>query len=399
MTRADQPSAPEAEAEADRVAALEHVLTSCTGVFPASLSSIRRLRNGDQIFPAMLAAVEGAQRQIGFVTFVYWTGTIADRFAAALSAAAERGVEVRVVLDAVGARSMNEQLIRRMRDSGVAVRWFRPPKPWRLWQATHRTHRKLLVVDGRRGYTGGVGIAKEWEGDARDPSQWRDSHFELEGPGVLGLWGAFIGTWLEAGGDPLAPPTPASAAALNRPLHAHVIPGTTADGWTVVARALWGLIDAAERSIKIATAYFTPDDVTIERLRAQAEAGVHIEILLPGAHADQRLVKMIAEPKLRPLLEAGVEVYYFQPTMMHTKVMVIDDVFACIGSANINSRSMRKDEEILVATATTELVHDLLRDFADDLGRSRAITVGELRERPWWQRALTTLLRPLGSEI
>ncbi|PRP96118.1 phospholipase D-like domain-containing protein [Enhygromyxa salina] len=385
--------------QSSRAAALGHVLTASTGLFPAPLGSIRRLRNGDQIFPAMLAAIEGAQRQIGFVTFVYWTGTIADRFADALADAARRGVEVRVVLDAVGARAMKERLIDSMREAGVIVRWYRPLSPWRIWESTHRTHRKLLVVDGQLGFTGGVGIAKEWEGDARDSSQWRDSHFELDGTAVLGLWGAFLATWLEAGGDPIAPPTPAPTPASEQPLRAHVVPATAAIGWTAIATALWGLIDAAERSIKIATAYFTPDDETVERLGAKARSGVDVDLLLPGDHADQRVVKMLAEPKLRPLIEAGVHVYYFRPTMMHTKVLIIDDVFTCFGSANINSRSMRKDEEILVATGAAALVQDLLIDFAADLERSRLLTVDELRERPWWQRALTTLMAPLDSEI
>ncbi|WP_181197992.1 phospholipase D-like domain-containing protein [Enhygromyxa salina] len=348
----------------------------------------------------MLDAIAKAERQIAFVTFVYWTGEIAERFAEALSLAARRGVSVRVVLDAVGAREMDDRLIRTMRSAGVEVRWFRPVRAWRIWQSSHRTHRKLLIVDGQLGFTGGVGIAREWQGDARDPSQWRDSHFELVGPAVLGLWGAFIGSWLEAGGDPLAPPTPTPARVDPRDrLSIHVLPSTAAVGWTTIAIALWALIDAAERSIKIATAYFTPGEETVEALCAKARDGVRVELLVPGPHADVRVAKIVAESELRPLIEAGVRVYYFCPTMMHTKVVVIDEAFACFGSANINNRSMRKDEEILVATGASDLVEDLLIDFAADLGRSELLELEQLRERPWWRRLVAKLLGPLRSEI
>ena len=375
---------------------LRHVMSASTGFMPTYARSLRRLRNGVEIFPAMLAAIAEAKRSVAFVTFVYWTGEIAERFAEALADAARRGVTVRVVLDSFGARQMDSSLVDRMRAAGVEVRWFRPLRTWRVWRSSHRTHRKLLIIDGHLGYTGGVGIAEEWEGDARDASEWRDTHFEIEGPVVTALWGAFVGTWLESGGEPLPAPRPPEPYDSEPTLPVLAIPTTGAIGWSRTAGAFWNLMRSAKRSLRIATAYFTPDHRTLAALIEAAQSGVRVEILLPGEHTDSPLVKLASVRHLQPLIDAGARVYQFQPTMMHAKLIIVDDALVCFGSANLNSRSMSKDEEILIASTSSELITTLLEDFEADLARSRELTEVDV---PWWRWLLSKLVKPLRSEL
>ena len=382
-----------------RATSLRETLATTTGIPFWPDNSIRRLRNGDEIFAAMLAAIDGARSFIGFVTFVYWTGDIADRFARALAAAASRGVRVQVVLDRVGARSMDRSLIAMLERAGVELRRFRPLS-WRLWRVTHRTHRKLLVVDLELGFTGGVGIAEEWQGDARGPDEWRDSHFEVRGPAVRGLWGAFVGTWLECEGClaelDASPPTaglPCGDSLIQ------VVRAPAAIGLNDVAAVYWTALAAATRSIRIATAYFTPGSRTRELLLRQVRAGVRVEILLPGPHHDARVVRLMSEPDIETLLEAGVRIYRFMPTMMHVKTIIIDDTLACVGSANLNQRSLRKDDEVVLSTTDHELVDTLVADFKRDLERSNPVHHLSLARRGLGRRLLSWLLRPLRNEV
>ena len=305
-------------------------------------NKITPLRNGDAIFPAMLRAIEAARESICFLTFVYWKGAIADRFARALADAARRGVEVYVLLDAFGAAPMDKEQVRSMADAGVQVAWFRPLWTWRLWRIDHRTHRKILVCDGDVGFTGGVGIAAEWEGDARNPDEWRDTHFKVEGPAVHPLRAAFLGNWLEAG-RPLGPIVDEIPdAEWKGDVLVQVIRAGSAVGWSDIATLMRLLIVRARRSLRITTAYFVPDQGARKLLCEAVGRGVEVDIMIPGQHIDKRFVQLASQAEFGPLLEAGVRLWRYQRTMLHAKVITADDVVGCIGSANFNQRSMRQ---------------------------------------------------------
>lgn len=358
------------------------------------------LRNGDEIFPAMLEAIEGARSSIAFVTFVYWKGDIAIRFAEALSAAAGRGVRVRVVIDALGGLPMEGRLVECMKDAGVHIQWFRPLSSLRFWRNTHRTHRKVLVVDHEVGFTGGVGIAEEWTGDARGPGEWRDTHFRIRGPAVLGLWAAFAGNWMEHLG---VLPDPADNPPVDReagPTRVMCVRATSSLGWSDVGTLFDAALTVPRRRLWMTTAYFVPDDATVERLEQLARHGVDVRIIVPSAEqSDKRIVDFANQKIIRHLVKSGVHLFRFEPTMLHAKIILVDDALAVIGSANLNHRSVKKDDEIALAALDRDLVAALARDYEADLERSFEVTLDRIRRRPWWYHLLAHFSFRLRAEM
>lgn len=371
-------------------------------------NAVTRLRNGDEIFPAMLAAIEGAERSVDLLTYVYWTGDIAVRFARTLAAKASQGVPVRVLLDAFGAAPMSHDLIETMRKGGVDVRWFRPLRRWNLWASTHRTHRKVLVVDGRTGFTGGVGIAQEWCGNARDPSEWRDTHFRVEGHAVRGLRAGFLGNWAEA----VAESTPSPAWHLPeleaedsheapRPGEAlaQVVRSTAGFGWSDIATLTETAIGLARRSLRIGTAYFAPDEPTTVQLITAARRGVRVEVMLPWPHLDNRVSQLAGAEAIAPLLDAGVSVQVFQPTMYHAKLMLLDEEWCVIGSANFNRRSAQQDDELCLVLHDPALRAVLDADWEEDLARCEPIDLRRWRRRGVLRRLTEKAARLVRSEV
>ncbi|HEV7266111.1 MAG TPA: phospholipase D-like domain-containing protein [Falsiroseomonas sp.] len=366
---------------------------------------IERLRNGDAIFPPMLDAIAGAQRSVEMLTYVYWTGEIAQRFATALADKARTGVPVRVLLDAYGAAPMAEDVIRTMEEGGVTVRWFRPLARIRLGQDLRRTHRKVLVVDGRVGFTGGVGIAKEWCGDARDETEWRDNHFRVTGPAVRGLRAAFLGNWAEAIAEdrstpPISELLTAGEDEPDRPGEARVqvVRSSASYGWSDVVAMVELAIGLAQQSLRIATAYFTPDEATTAALASAARRGVAVEILIPWPEMDTRVSQLAGADQIAPLLEAGVTIHVFQPTMFHAKLILVDGAISIVGSANFNRRSAWQDEEVCLVCLDADLACVLAADWAEDVARSRPIEIGRWRKRGLGQRAreaAARLVRPM----
>ena len=350
---------------------------------------IEALRNGDEIFPAMLDAIGSAERTIDLLTFIYWDGAIGRTFADALSARADAGVRVRVLLDALGARRINREWVADMERAGVQVEWFRPLRLPRIWRWNHRTHRKVLICDETVGFTGGVGIADEWVGDARNAGEWRDTHFRLTGPAVDGLRGAFISNWAETGrpawdsGVDRFPRHPAAG-----PVAVQTVRGQAQAGWSDVTTVVRALLELADSRLRLATAYFSPDPQTLRMLCEASERGLDVEILLPGPHADKRFVQMAGEDVYRPLLEAGVAIACFQPSMLHAKILLIDDVVACVGSANLNTRSFAHDEEILLVVFDPGVSGVLDRHFDEDWERSEPIDLERWRRRGPVQRGV-----------
>ena len=375
-------------------------LEGLLGVPATEGNRIDVLRNGCQIFPAMLEAIEEAESTIDFLTFVYWTGEVADRFARALAERAATGVRVRVLLDGVGARLMDRGLIHEMEEAGAHVEWFRKPNALRPWEVNHRTHRKVLICDEDIAFTGGVGIAEEWDGDARDESEWRDTHFRIRGPAVDGLRAAFLHNWVETERQPIFdehdrfPEQPELGSTCVQ-----VIRGAAEVGWSDVAMLVRALIDLSTERLWLTTAYFAPDHVVSDKLCAAAARGVDVRVLLPGPHADKRFVQLAAEAEYASLLEAGVRIWNYQPTMLHAKVLTVDSVVSSIGSANLNSRSMSLDEELNVVAFDPDLTAILESHFEEDLERSVPIEPDRWEKRGIVQRAKEAAVTVLDREI
>jgi cardiolipin synthase A/B len=345
------------------------------------------LRNGDRIFPAMLNAIREAERTVDILTYVYWTGDIARQFAAVLCERARAGVRVRILLDAIGAAAIDRDLIDDMNEAGCHCEWYRPPTTWKVWETDHRTHRKVLVCDGTVGFTGGVGIAEEWEGDARHPGEWRETHVRVEGPAVDGLRAAFITNWRETGQPLFDDRDRFVAHGRAGDALVTVLRCPAQIGWTDLHTMFGLLIGQAQESIRLTTAYFVPDEQTVARLIGAAERGVDVTLLLPGRHADKRVVQLAGEKEFGPLLDAGIDIWNYQRSMLHAKVVTVDGCVATVGSGNLDQRSMRLNDECNVILFDRSLTAELDEHFADDLTVSEQLVPDRWDDRGPVQRA------------
>jgi cardiolipin synthase len=394
------PTSSVREDHEDRAASLRRTLEGVIGVPATEGNRVDVLRNGVEIFPAMLAAIEQAEHTIDFLTFVYWSGEIGTTFAEALAARARGGVRVRVLLDGWGAHPIDPPLIELMEGAGVMVHWFRPLRRLEPSKVNHRTHRKVMITDESVGFTGGVGIADEWTGDARNEREWRDTHFRVTGPAVDGLRAAFLDNWAETDSvlfDDAVDRFPTHPQPGESVIQS--VRGASESGWSDITTLYLTLLQKAERRLRIATAYFVPDQELIDRLCAAANRGVDVEILLPGPHADKRFVQVAAESAYEELMDCGIRIWNFQPSMLHAKMMTVDGLLANIGSANFNARSTELDEEINLVVLDEDLVTILDRHFDEDLEQSEEIAPGGWADRPVGQRVLERLTKPLRHEI
>ncbi len=366
---------------------MKRILESVLGRPVQSGNSIDILRNGVEIFPAMLDAIAGAQRSIDFLTFIYWTGDIGRQFAECLSERARNGVRVRVILDAMGAWDLDTSITDAMTDAGCDVRWFRPVDKKSALQANNRTHRKVLIVDEIVGFTGGVGIADEWDGDARNENEWRDTHFRVIGPAVDGLRAAFLDNWAETGTDLIDyeidqfPMQPASGD-----IDVQVVLGMAEAGNSDIWNLFRVLIECAESRLRISTAYFTPDDNVLEKLCDASARGVEVEVMVPGPGADKRFVQIASEADYEQMMDCGIKICSFQPSMLHAKVLLIDDHMAVIGSANFNQRSTEYDDEVVLVVFDDGITAELSRHMDEDLERCEELDLDRWKERGLFQR-------------
>jgi cardiolipin synthase len=375
------------------------VMGSLLGPAMVEGNRVTTLINGVQIFPAMLEAIRGARRTINFETFIYWSGRIGGEFAAALAERARAGVQVQVLLDWVGAGRIDEELVESMERAGVRVHKYHPLRWYNLGRLNNRTHRKLLVVDGAVGFTGGVGIADVWAGDAEGPEHWRDSHFRVEGPVVAQMQAAFMDNWIETQAEVLHGEDYFPALSEAGPHRAQIFQSSSEGGSESVRLMYLMSIAAAARSIRLASAYFVPDDFAVQMLVEACRRGVSVEIIVPGGHIDAAVVRKASRSRWGPLLEAGVEIHEFQPTMYHTKVMVVDDLWVSVGSTNFDSRSFRLNDEANLNVLDGELAAELAQCFERDKSRSRRITLEQWRARPWSEKATERLAGLLRSQL
>ena len=360
-------------------------------------NQVTPLQNGDEIFPAMLEAIAQARETITFETYIYWSGAIGRRFSEALCERAQQGVRVHVLLDWVGSGKMEPRLLQDMVDAGVEVERYRPLRWYTLARLNRRTHRKLLVVDGRIGFTGGVGIADQWLGQAQDPDHWRDSHFRVDGPAVAQMQAAFMDNWLEARATLLHdaryfPPLQEAGAQWVQ-----VFKSSPEEGSQSVRMMYLLSIAAARESIRIANAYFVPDDLALRMLVAARARGVRVEIVVPGRHIDTAVTRRASRSRWGALLEAGAAIYEYQPTMYHTKVMIVDEAWVSVGSTNFDDRSFRLNDEANLNVLDPGLARELVAVFEGDKARARRCTAQEWRRRPLSEKLVehgAGLLRP-----
>ena len=374
---------------------LRRTLECLIGVHFTEGNAMTVLRNGDEIFPAMLDAIGKAERTVDFMTYVYWKGQPAQDFARALSERARAGVRVRLLIDAVGGFQIEEGLVDAMAEAGVDVQWFRRPWGKSPFKQNHRCHRKVCIIDEQIGFTGGVGIAEEWCGDARDETEWRDTHFRIEGPAVDGLAAAFAQDWAETGRalyderDRFPDQSQSGEAVIQ------VVRGSASIGWDDIHMVWYVLMRSARRSIQLQSAYFSPDQSLIQALCSAAERGVEVDVLVPGPHADKRVTQLASEATYAQLVACGVRVWNYQPTMLHTKVMIVDGTAALVGSSNVNRRSLDHDEEVSLVVLDHETVQTLQAHFGEDLERSREIDLTRWENRPARQRVFEAAVAPI----
>ena len=357
------------------------------------------LVNGDEIFPAMLSAIEGARETVDFETYIYWSGVIGKKFADALGERARAGVKVHVLLDWLGSSKMDADSIAAMEDAGVEVTRYHPLRWYNLHRFNNRTHRKLLIVDGRIGFTGGVGIADLWTGNAQDPEHWRDSHYRVEGPVVTQMQAVFMDNWIKATGKvlhgveyfPVVPPVADGAAQMF---------SSSPSGGAESMELMYLLaITAAKDSIYLSSAYFVPDEMTRDALVEAVKRGVKVQIITPGPHIDTETVRRASRARWGDLLEAGVEMFEYQPTMYHCKIMIVDERFASVGSTNFDPRSFNLNDEANLNIVDAEFARRQVEVFLRDLSQSRQITFAQWRERPFFEKVIEHAASLVGWQL
>jgi cardiolipin synthase len=360
---------------------------------------ITALHNGDAIFPAMLEAIAGAHASVTFETFIYWSGDVGRAFADAFAERARAGVRVHVTVDWVGSLRMDDNLFEHMARAGVRIHRYRPLRWFNLGRMNNRSHRKLLVIDGRVGFTGGVGIADAWTGHAQDPAHWRDTHYRVEGPVVAQLQAAYTDNWIKMTGEVLSGEAyfPPLAPVGDSP--AQMFLASPAGGGESMHLMYLMTIAAAERSIDLAASYFVPDDLLVHALVAACGRGVKVRILVPGPHTDSQSVRVASKRVWGALLAAGAEIFIYLPTMLHTKLLVVDGLMVSVGSTNPDLRSFRLNDEASLNIYDRDVATAMTDVFVADLVPTERYTLEQWQQRPWGERLAELILVPIKSQL
>ena len=360
---------------------------------------VEDLENGVQIFPAMLEAIRGAKRNINFETYIYWSGTVGKEFADALSERARAGVKVSVLVDWVGAIKMDDDLLEEMEKAGVEIHKYRPLKWYNLGRLNNRTHRKLLIIDGEIAFTGGVGIADSWAGNAQDPDHWRDLHFRVRGPVVSQFQAAFNDNWIKTTGVVLNGPDYFPALAKAGDMDAHIFIASPAGGSESMHLMYLMAIAAAEHTIDLQAAYFVPDELIIQALIAARHRGVRIRVIVPGKHIDSTTVKLASKAHWGELLKAGAEVYEYQPTMMHNKMLIVDKLMVSVGSTNFDVRSFRLNDEASLNIYNSAFAARMTEVFEADMKPTVRYTYQMWKDRPAKEKFMEKFVLPFKSQL
>jgi cardiolipin synthase A/B len=362
-------------------------------------NKVDALLNGDQIFPAMLDAIRSAQKSVNFETYIYWEGTIGREFTDALSERARAGVKVHVLLDWIGSMKIGEAALDEMRRAGVEVHRYHKPVWWKLARLNNRTHRKLLVVDGKIGFTGGVGIADKWRGHAQDPDHWRDSHFRVEGPVVGQMQAVFNDNWTKATGAVLdgADYFPALVAQGGMP--AQMFSSSPTGGGESMHLMYLLAITAARRTIHLSNSYFVPDELAIKALIAAARRGVDVRIITPGPVIDSDVVRAASRERWGELLAAGIRMAEYQPTMYHVKALIVDSVLVSVGSTNFDNRSFILNDEANLNVLDAGFAQRQEAVFEDDWKHARQVSLQAWQDRPFTEKIGGMLADLIGAQL
>jgi cardiolipin synthase len=346
-------------------------------------NKVTPLENGDHIFPAMLSGIRSAQRTITFENFLFQEGEISDAFARALAERARAGVKVHFLQDALGCDSVHGRAINLMKRAGVAVEIYRFVHFSRI---NYRTHRKILVIDGTLGFLGGVGISDAWKGNGRTHGLWRDSHYQVQGPVVAQLQEAFMDNWLETRSELLHGDLYFPRLECTGEEMCQIFKSSAGEGSDSGRLMLLVSIAAARDRIRIANAYFIPDNLTMQTLLEALHRGVKIEIITPGTDIDAQIVRAVGKTRWKTLLEAGARFYEYQPARFHCKYLLVDDCWASVGSANLDNRSMSLNEEANLNVLDRQFVAAYTRVFEEDKTHSREVTLKDWHNRPWKEK-------------
>jgi cardiolipin synthase len=360
---------------------------------------VTELLNGDQIFPAMLQAIHSAKNTITFETYIYWSGEVGKAFADALAERARAGVKVRVLVDWVGSAKMDDDLLDRMRGAGVEIRKFHKPRWYTLAKLNNRTHRKLLVVDGSTGFTGGVGIAQKWTGAGQNAEHWRDSHFRVEGPVVAQIQATFLDNWLKVSGQVLHGDAYFPVIKVAGQSDAQMFSSSPSNGSEHMELMYQMALTAADSSIDLSMAYFVPDELSTKVLIDAMRRGVRLRIITPGKITDTETVRSASRSTWGPLLAAGAQIYEYQPTMFHCKVLIIDNYMVSVGSTNFDNRSFSLNDEANLNIYDAQFAARQTQVFEDDLKRSRRVSLQEWQARPLKEKIMEQIGSVFSSQI
>lgn len=362
---------------------------------PLDGNLVQLLHNGDQIFPALLSAIRSAKTSVNFEAFLFYSDSVGAQFRDALCERARAGVRVRVLLDGIGSGSQfsdkDEEVFR---NAGCTFAYYHPTRSWRVDKMNRRTHRRILVVDGKTGFTGSVGFADKWAGNADSPDHWRDVHVRLEGPIVAKLQGAFQQHWVRATGETISglsefPPLPPAGKLRAQLIASHSFSVSPISLVEAVAFA------SAEKTIFITNAYCAPSHNQVELLTKAAARGVDVRLLLPGRHNDQPMTKSAGRGAYGEMLEGGVKIFEYEPTMIHTKTIVVDGLFSIVGSSNFDSRSAQINEELDITVYDEGFGAEMNEVFQRDLKQSKAYRLEDFKKRGALERFSEWLVAPL----
>jgi len=362
-------------------------------------NQIMALQNGKEIFPAMLKAIRAARYTIDFETYIYWSGKTGDEFAKALMERARAGVKVHLMLDWLGSEKMTPQLLNEMRDAGVEIERYHPLHWYSLGKLNNRTHRKVLIIDGQIGFTGGVGIADEWSGHAQDPDHWRDMHFQIEGPVVAQMQAAFLDNWIKTTGRVLTGANYFPPLAPVGALKMHMFMSSPTGGSESMRLMYLMAITAAQRSIDIEAAYFIPDELMNRELIKARSRGVRVRILLPDKHIDSETVRIATKRGWGELLKAGVEIHEYVPTMLHCKMLIFDHYMVSVGSTNFDMRSFELNDEASLNVYDADFAKRMTEVFEADLQASTPYDYQQWQQRPWLEKMAEVVLIPIRSQL
>jgi cardiolipin synthase len=362
------------------------------------------LLNGEQTFPAMLKAIRGARRSITYAQYLYQDGAIAYELAEAFAERCRAGLTVKLLLDSHGGGKIPEDIPQLLTDAGCQLEWFRRVRlfqfitPWELLNYNYRNHRRILVIDGILGFTGGHGVAEEWTGDGRTEGKWRDTDVRVEGPIVQQLQAAFVESWRDTTGHVLGGDLYFPALKPVGKVNAQVVKSSPLGGTYESYMLLLLSITSARKSIHLSNPYFLPDERMQEALLEAVKRGVSVVVLTPGK-IDHKLVYWASRRGFEPLLLGGIQIYEYQAALMHAKTMVADAIWAHVGTTNLDNRSFALNEEINLIAYDRAVAGELEKAFADDLKHSKKLTYKDWKARPWREKFLELFTIPLKEQL